>query len=75
MPEGKEVIVNNFKLVEMGDHQFAAWMRKQDPDWTYQMFKHPPGTYFIAHGKTVAIVFYNNQASTHKIYIHKDLDV
>lgn len=71
----KVVLPNNYRLVEMGDHQFAAWLRKQDPEWTYQGFDFPPGTYYFAHGETVAIVFYNNQACTHKIYVRKDLEV
>lgn len=75
MAEGKEVLVGDFKLVELSDHDFAAWLRKQGPDWSYQGFDKPPGTYYYVNGKTVAVVFYNNQACTRKIYIHKDLEV
>jgi hypothetical protein len=71
-PEGKEVLANDFQLVEWGDHEFAAWLRSKDPNWTYTQFEKPPGTYYIAHGKTVAVVFYNNAACTHKIYAKKD---
>lgn len=75
MSEGKEVLVGNYKRVELGDHDMAAWLRKQDKNWTYQGFDHPPGTYFYAHGEVVAIIFYNNQACTKKIYIRKDLEI
>lgn len=75
MNEGKEILVGDFRLVEMTDHNFAAWLRKQDPEWTYQSFNKPPGTYYRAHGKTVAVVFYNNQACTRRIYVRKDLAV
>jgi hypothetical protein len=67
----KDELANDFKLVEMGDYDFAAWLRKQDPNWTYQQFDQPRGTFYIAHGKTIAVVFYNNQACTRKIYIKK----
>lgn len=75
MGEGKEVLVNDFCLVEMTDHEFAAWLRKQDREWTYQGFDQPPGTYYYAHGKVVAVVFYNNQKCTRKIHVRKGLAV
>jgi len=72
MTTDEKTLVNDFQRAYWGDHEFAAWLRSKDPNWTFESFKQPVGTYFIAHGKIIAVVFYNNAKSTHKIWVKKD---
>lgn len=72
MTTDEKVALHGFQRVDWGDHKFAAWLRSKDPKWSYESFAYPPGTYWKAHGKTVAITFYDNPKSTHKTYVKQD---
>jgi len=60
---------NGFKHVEMKDHEMAKWLRDQDPNWTWTTYEKPAVNEFIANGKVVAVIFYDNSKCTRKIYI------
>lgn len=47
-----------FEKVEMGDHEFAAFLRELDPDW--QINKIDEYTQFICKDKIEAVVRYKN---------------
>lgn len=56
--------------VEWNDHEFAAWLRKQDPNWDW----YPLGdsNVFTANGRNVAVAIYDNAQCTRKIFIQKE---
>jgi len=60
--------MHGFTLVEWGDHQFAAWLRKQDPNWTYHKTGEESTNFTNSRGEVLAVVFYNNRECTHRIY-------
>lgn len=67
----RKQVANDFVEVKMGDHEFSAWLRKRDKNWSYESFDIPPGTYFIVKGEVLVVAFYNNAKSTHKLFFHK----
>lgn len=55
------------KQVKMTDHEFAEWLRKQDPQW---MFEHKGNACeFYCHGKCVAVAIFDNAKCTRILYI------
>lgn len=58
------------KHVIWTDHQFAAWLRKQDPNWSW--YATGNANNFVAKGKVVALAFYDNTHCTRQIYIMEE---
>jgi hypothetical protein len=58
-----------FTKVEMGDHEFAAWLRNIDPDWRYEKIDERCTKFLDRPGNVLAIVFYDNANSTHEIHV------
>lgn len=56
-----------FIHVRMNDQQFAAWLRRKDPNWSWSPVGR--GTNYIANGVTVAVAIYNNTTCTREIYV------
>ncbi len=57
--------------VDFTDHEFAKFMRDNDPNWTYEHVAEY--TRFISHGKIIALVKYKNSPPINRwIWIHKD---
>lgn len=61
------------KSTEMTDKQFSDYLFNQDKKWTYKgsgfYVPIPYTTFFDSTGKIIALVFYNNQECTRRIFI------
>ena len=62
---------SDFIRVEMGDHEFARFLRSKDHNWTYVSHVTTPSTYYYCNGDVAAVVFYDNRKSTHEIFIRR----
>ena len=54
-----KAIRKGFQEVQATDHEFAAYLRKQDPEWTHKKIN-DERTNFLAKGKLVGIGIYKN---------------
>lgn len=54
---------------QMTDHEFAAWLRKRDPQWMYEHKGN--ATEFYVHGKCVAVAIFDNVNCTKKVFINE----
>ena len=61
------------KNVNMTDKQFSDYLFKKDKEWFYlgsgSGVRVPYATYFSSSGEVIALVFFDNQNCTRRIFI------